>query len=96
LNTILNITLILHKEVTIHLVVTNKKTVFELIITKEWVDGEGYRFIPTTSSVNPDETFSFEEALAVIAAANEITNDFVTGLLERISKVDKALERGLE
>jgi len=76
------------------LVETNKKTVFELIITKEWIDGKGFRYIPTTS-VNSDETFSFEEALAVIAAANEITNDFVTGLLERVLKNNESVENGI-
>jgi len=75
---------------------TNKKTVFELIITKEWVEGKGFKYIPTTTSVNPDETFSFEEALAVIAAANEITNDFVMGLLERVLKVNESMGKNNE
>ncbi len=61
----------------------HKKTVFELIITKEWVDGKGWHYIPVTANENVEESYSLEEALAIIAASSEITIMFTTRLFAK-------------
>jgi len=61
----------------------HKKTVFELIITKEWIDGKGWHYIPITANENEEESYSLEEALAIIAASSEITNLFTKRLFAK-------------
>ena len=61
----------------------HKKTVFELIITKEWIDGKGWHYIPLTANENVEESYSLEEALAIIAASSEITNLFTKRLFAK-------------
>ncbi len=61
----------------------HKKTVFELIITKEWIDGKGWQYIPVTANENVEESYSLDEALAIIAASSEITNLFTKRLFAK-------------
>lgn len=62
---------------------TQKKTVFELIITKEWVNGKGWHYVPITANENVEESYSLEEALAIISASSEITNLFTKRLFAK-------------
>ena len=67
---------------------THKKTIFELIITKEYVSGKGWQYTPQTANDNIEESYSLEEALAIIAASSEITNLFTKRLFAKAMQND--------
>jgi len=66
-----------------------KKTVFELIITKEFVPGIGWQYVPYTQNNNLEENYTLEEALSVIAASTEISNLFVKKVFARVLTANK-------
>lgn len=61
---------------------TNRKTVFELIITKELVNDK-WKYIPHTANSDTEESYTLDEALAIIAASSEITNLFTKRLFKK-------------
>jgi hypothetical protein len=60
----------------------NRKTVFELIITKELVNNK-WHYVPHTANDNLEETYTLDEALAIISASSEITNLFSKRLFKK-------------